>query len=127
MAKPDIRLVLEHYGLERELPEAYNWRPVRCVFHDEKNASASYISHDDSQGFNCHACGVSGDSISVIEKVEGLDFKEAMALAEQITGESFQSGPATPKRYKPMRLGESAPESRRQPSRQKRKRRRKLL
>ena len=128
MSKPDIRAVLEHYGLEQQLPEAYSWRPVTCVFHGDRNASASYMSHDDAQAFNCHGCGVSGDSIKIIEMAEGVDYAGALEVAEKITGTKYASGgPKMQRQYHPMRLGDTISGAAPQKPARKKKRRRQLL
>lgn len=99
--------VLEHYGAEN-LPETLRWRPVRCPFHDERNASASYIASDDGQAFNCHACGVRGDAISLVRQQEGLEYLEALEFLAGIVGQELDTGgPPPPKRYKPVRIGDT--------------------
>lgn len=48
----------------------------KCLFHDDRTPSM-YIN-DDKGVFNCFGCGASGDAITIIEQVEGIDFKEAV-------------------------------------------------
>ena len=53
-----------------------------CPFHNEK--SPSFSVSPDKQIFHCFGCGVGGNVISFISKIEGLGFKEAVEnLAER--------------------------------------------
>ena len=53
-----------------------------CPFHNEKSPSLSVSP--DKQIFHCFGCGVGGNVISFISKIEGLGFKEAVEnLAER--------------------------------------------
>lgn len=56
------------------------WAP--CPFHQEKSAS---FHCDDQKGFyHCFGCHVSGDAITFIREIEGMDFIEAVrALAAE--------------------------------------------
>lgn len=47
-----------------------------CPFHSEK--SPSFSVNEDLGYFKCFGCGESGDVITFVQKVEGMDFKEAM-------------------------------------------------
>lgn len=79
--------VLEFYGFDqRELKDyPHGWFKIRCVFHGETQASASYST--DLNAFNCHACSMSGDSIKIIRLMEpDLSFQEAVAKGCEIAG-----------------------------------------
>ena len=53
-----------------------------CPFHNEK--SPSFSVSPDKQIFHCFGCGVGGNVISFISKIEGIGFKEAIeVLAEK--------------------------------------------
>ena len=47
---------------------------ARCPFHNEKTASFKVYSNDT---FYCFGCGEHGDVITLVMKMEGIDFKEA--------------------------------------------------
>lgn len=51
------------------------WVSTRCPFHGDRRASAS-IRMD---RFNCHACGIRGDTIDVTMQVLDIGFIEAVA------------------------------------------------
>lgn len=103
-----ITAVLSHYGAD-DLPETLGWKSIRCIFHDDRNASARYCSNGDTEAFHCNSCSASGDVISLVKQQESLDYKEALAFLEEITGEQVGAGTMKPKeRYKPVRIGDSA-------------------
>ena len=53
-----------------------------CPFHNEK--SPSFSVSPDKQIFHCFGCGVGGNVITFISKIEGIGFKEALEnLAER--------------------------------------------
>ena len=122
MARVSITKVLAYYGAE-DLPETIGWRSMRCIFHPDQHASARYCCNEDVSAFKCMACPAQGDAISLVKQQEGLDYKEALAFIEQITGESMGSESASqPKRYKPVRLGETGARAERPKTTRKRKR-----
>ena len=86
--KVPIIPILIHYGFDEWTLKDYDhsWFKVRCEFHGEQNASASYST--DLQAFSCHACGVKGDAIKIVQQREGLDFKDALNMACEIAGVS---------------------------------------
>ena len=49
-----------------------------CPFHNEK--SPSFSVSPDKQIFHCFGCGVGGNSITFISKIEGVGFKEAIEI-----------------------------------------------
>ena len=71
--------VLKHYGgtvpVERN---GTDWSAVKCPFHPDANASASF--NPALNRFRCHGCDVGGDIFDVVAAAEGLHgTKEAMA------------------------------------------------
>lgn len=87
--------ILIHYGFDdhelRDYP--HDWFKVRCAFHGETQASASYST--ELQGFNCHACEMSGDAIKIIRTMEPhLSFREAVDKGCEIAGISREAGGA---------------------------------
>ena len=84
-SKHDIGPVLEHYGFTLPL-NRHGWITVRCAFHNDKVKSARL--NLDNGGFRCFACDMSGDVYSIIMKKEGVNYGEALKIAERITGKS---------------------------------------
>ena len=66
-----------------------------CPFHQEK--TPSFIVFPETQGFHCFGCGQGGDAFTFLMKVEGLEFKDALARLAARTGvELTQRGNGTP-------------------------------
>lgn len=89
MTKPPIIPVLEHFGFDG-LVDYGGWRPVRCVFHGDRRASASY--NPDEGLFRCHVCDIGGDAFAVIMHQEGTGFIEAKRRVTEITGLETDAG-----------------------------------
>lgn len=70
--------------IRRETPR---WHAVKCPFHGDRAASASY--NPSLQRFKCHACDVGGDGYDLIQQVERCDFMTALARATEICGGNF--------------------------------------
>ncbi len=69
-----------------------------CPFHQER--TASFMVSADKQIFKCFGCGMSGDVIEFVMKMDGLSFPEALellaqkaglSLAKRVKGESVSS------------------------------------
>lgn len=82
--KHDLIAVLTHYGTR--IPEVRRWSSIKCVLHDDKQASAAVSP--DREMFFCHACDFNGDVYAVIMRKEGVTFKDAVSRAETITNGS---------------------------------------
>ncbi len=73
-----VEIIGEHVPLKKQ---GSRW-VARCPFHDEKTPSFS-VSRDKAI-FHCFGCKKSGDVITFVREVEGLDFREALTqLAER--------------------------------------------
>lgn len=79
---PKVKAVLEYYGatITRDSGQVY----IKCPFHDDTHKSGS--ANLNEQVFVCFACGMSGNSLQLICKREGVDFNEANSIAEGIAG-----------------------------------------
>lgn len=49
-----------------------------CPFHNEK--TPSFVVYPDTQSFYCFGCGVGGDTINFIKRINNLDYTEAVKL-----------------------------------------------
>ena len=82
--KPDIAVILEHYGAR--VPERRGWFSMKCPFHDDSHASASATRDDNA--FCCFACQYKGDGYAIIMQKEGVEFREAINIAQRIFDQS---------------------------------------
>jgi DNA primase len=57
---------------------------ANCPFHNEK--TPSLMISPERQTFKCFGCGEGGDVITFIEKIEGLDFFNALKLLADRAG-----------------------------------------
>ncbi|WP_082614314.1 CHC2 zinc finger domain-containing protein [Mycobacterium sp. Root265] len=77
---PIARAILRYYPDWDPPDDDHEWNKCLCPFHGEGTASAA-VSYD-LQGFNCMACSVRGDVISIIRHEEEVNFAEALTIAE---------------------------------------------
>ncbi len=55
-----------------------------CPFHSER--SPSFSVNEELQIYKCFGCGESGDVITFLEKIEGIDFPKALEVAAKRAG-----------------------------------------
>lgn len=73
---------------------------VRCPFHDD--STPSLVVWPNTQSFYCFGCGVGGDVLEFVRRIEKVKFKEAVGL--------LQSGGTPSSCAAPMRHREPVPE-----------------
>lgn len=61
-----------------------------CPFHNEKTPSFTVYPEDNS--FYCFGCGAGGDIITFVEKIENLDYMEAVRFLAQRAGLTVPEG-----------------------------------
>ena len=108
---PIVRVIKRYYpDWEEPYDNGSEWLKTLCPFHGESTPSAA-VSYD-LQGFNCFACDVRGDVISIIRHEEGVTFAEAVRVAESLSVGSdipLQRKPARkPSRRVPGEPGDSS-------------------
>lgn len=77
---PPIAPILEHYG--GRVPTRRGWVKMHCPFHDDSHASAS-VSLDENV-FCCFACQIKGNGYKLLMLREGVEFREALKIAQGI-------------------------------------------
>lgn len=55
-----------------------------CPFHNEK--TPSFTVYNDTQSFYCYGCATGGDAITFLQKIENIDFIDAVRLLTQYVG-----------------------------------------
>ena len=96
--KLDIVTVAEKYvrDMKRSGPNYF----ALCPFHNEKTPSFSI--NQDLQIYKCFGCGESGDVITFIQKLEGVEFPKALEMAANLAGvvlkNDFKPSPGAEKR-----------------------------
>lgn len=82
MEKHSMRDVLLHYGAS--LPYGTTgWVKMKCCFHPDSHASA--VVNYDLNAYKCFACEAKGDVYNLIMNEEGVEFVEAVKIAERIS------------------------------------------
>lgn len=89
--KPDITAILEYYG--GTVPVRLGWAKMKCPFHEDSHASAAVNLRENA--FKCHGCQMKGDGFAIIMQKEGVQFREAISIAERVLD---QCGKALPQR-----------------------------
>ena len=82
-----IEAVAERLGLRVRMHKAL------CPFHDDRHPSLSFSVRRNT--FRCFVCGASGDTISLVQKVLGMNFLEAcrwLANEHNVTTQIFTHG-----------------------------------
>ena len=94
--KPSIKAVLEAHGVV--VKDRAGWQPIKCPYHDDRTASASVSVGKGA--FLCHACGVKGDSYSLIQAYEKCDFRKAVEIGNGYAADTNQPPAQAPRRSK---------------------------
>jgi DNA primase len=76
-----VRIVGDYIKLKKAGAQNYSGL---CPFHGEKTASFSV--HATRQFYHCFGCGVSGDVLSFVQKIENITFPEAVRMVAQKLG-----------------------------------------
>jgi DNA primase len=93
-ARVDITQLFGSFGVELA-PKGKGF-VARCPWHEDKDPS---LSVDREKGlYHCFGCGESGDVVSLVQKVRGVGFREAVEYLRTHTGPMPANGKGTPRR-----------------------------
>ncbi|MEU1353863.1 CHC2 zinc finger domain-containing protein [Streptomyces cinnamoneus] len=88
-AKPPIADVFQHYYPHIAIRAVEGWQKILCPIHPETNPSAAVNT---SKGkWHCFACALTEDSWDVVQREEGLSFRESIDLAAERFGRSSEA------------------------------------
>lgn len=75
--------VYRHY-----LPEWTGNTNVLCPFHEDRQTKSLsiYTAEEGDYRYKCHGCGIQGDCIDFVQRIEGLDFEGALKRVKDLTG-----------------------------------------
>ena len=74
-----------------------------CPFHDE--SEGSFTAYGDSERWYCFGCGLGGDVLDFVQRIEGLTLPEALALLEDqrpVTGATNRPAPTRHRQAAPL-------------------------
>ena len=80
----DITSVVSNY---LELKFSGKNKKCCCPFHSEK--TPSFVVFEETDSFYCFGCGIGGDVITFIEKIENLEYIEAVKFLCKMAGLTF--------------------------------------
>lgn len=79
--KIDIVSLISEYTPLKKMGRNFK---ARCPFHNEK--SPSFVVSPERQIWHCFGCGAGGDQFEFIEKIENVDFVEALQILAKKAG-----------------------------------------
>lgn len=85
--------LLTHYGADISRTPIQGWRTIKCPFHEDNHPSGRV--NLGRGAYWCPVCDKSGDTISLIKKIEGVDTRSAFEWANDVLGESRVGIPFT--------------------------------
>lgn len=79
--------VFTHYN--RTLSPHRREQRVRCLLHDDQHPSMRV--NVDKKVWHCPVCDKGGGVVRLVQLIEGLEYKQALAKTAEITGHQVQT------------------------------------
>ncbi|WP_374223781.1 CHC2 zinc finger domain-containing protein [Streptomyces sp. ISL-11] len=83
-SKPPIADVFGYYYPDVKIRGTGEWEKILCPLHSERNPSASVNTQKNK--WHCFACALTEDSWDVVQREEGMNFRESADLAAERFG-----------------------------------------
>jgi len=94
----DIVALVGEYRALRRVGTKYK---ALCPFHDDHNPSLEL--NPDRQSYKCWSCGAGGDIFDFVQKIEHVEFPEALRMLADRAGVALESPPLTSTRRGPLK------------------------
>lgn len=79
-----------------------SWSRCLCPFHPDSVESGA-VNYG-LQAYNCLGCGVGGSPVHIIQLLEGVSYREAARIAEELSEGSYRALPPKPAKVSRRRL-----------------------
>lgn len=80
-----VDLVENEWGFLMD-PQPNGWYQTNCPIPTHRDNSPSFGVNPEERRFKCFGCGEGGDAITLIRKVEGLSFRDAVIRLSLLSG-----------------------------------------
>jgi DNA primase len=94
----DIVALVGEYRALRRVGTKYK---ALCPFHDDHNPSLEL--NPERQSYKCWSCGAGGDIFDFVQKIEHVEFPEALRMLADRAGVALESPPLTSTRRGPLK------------------------
>jgi DNA primase len=94
----DIVALVGEYQSLRRVGTKYK---ALCPFHDDHNPSLEL--NPERQSYKCWSCGAGGDIFDFVQKIEHVEFPEALRMLADRAGVALESPPITSTRQGPLK------------------------
>jgi DNA primase len=94
----DIVALVGEYRALRRVGTKYK---ALCPFHDDHNPSLEL--NPERQSYKCWSCGAGGDIFDFVQKIEHVEFPEALRMLADRAGVALESPPITSTRRGPLK------------------------
>lgn len=82
--------MFDRYGVD--YPFEDRWVAIHCIGPDHNDSEESASVHGTRGAYRCHACGLRGNAITLLARMEGSSFSDA----EKILKDSDESASGEP-------------------------------
>jgi hypothetical protein len=85
------QFIVDEYGVAL-VPQANGWYNTNCLMPNHRDSRPSFGVNPDLGKYRCLSCNAHGDVIDLVQKVEGLNFVEALSRLANYAGVSTSGG-----------------------------------